>query len=97
MRSKQASEPKSKAPTSRGTNHLSQGQSQESEVEVLAELENNLVDLAEYCKAWDWKGVAPGTYFAKYLPPVECLEWSKSAVETRRQQMLNPDFAKKLC
>ena len=55
------------------------------------------MERVECCKAQNWKGVVPGTPFPKYLPPVEGLNRSKSAVETRRQQMNNPDFAKKLC
>ena len=69
---------------------------QESEIEDVRESEPDPVEQVERLKALNWKNVAPGTYLAKYLPPVEGLDRSKLAVETRRQQMLNPDFAKKL-
>ena len=65
-------------------------------MEVVAEWENPRVDPVEYYKARDWAGVASGTHFYKYCTPLEHLNKSKRAVEARRQQMLNPEFARRL-
>ena len=65
-------------------------------MEVVAEWENPLADQVEYYKEWDWAGVAPGTPFYKYCIPLDNLNRTKEAVEARRQQMLNPEFARRL-
>ena len=65
-------------------------------MEVVAEFENPPVDPVEYYKARGWAGIAPGTYFYKYRAPLDQLNRSKGVVEARRQQMLNPEFAKRL-
>ena len=50
----------------------------------------------ECLKASNYKNIKPGTYLAKYLPPVEDLDRSRNAVELRRQKMNNPDFPRRL-
>ena len=59
-------------------------------------MENLPVDLVKYYNVRDWAGVAPGAHFYKYCAPLDHLSRSKGAVEARRQQMLNPEFARRL-
>ena len=54
------------------------------------------MEQVECLKALNYRNVKPGTYLAKYLPPVEDLDRTKNGVELRRQKMNNPDAPRRL-
>ena len=64
-------------------------------MEAVVELEDPPEDPNQFYKRTNWAGVMLGTCFYKYRTPLD-IRRTEEDVRIRKQQMLDPEFPKKL-